>query len=76
MIPCCYVALNQYQPQENPYNSQLYQRAGWMPPNPFNQSQYVLEHYRPSAAAYCCENSQPFIQAPIYYTRGGGCCGK
>lgn len=52
---CCWTKLLPYKPQPNPYNSGLYQRNGWMPPNPFTQSQYVLEHYRPNPAAYCCD---------------------
>lgn len=77
MDPCCWVALNQYQPQSNPYNSQLFQRSGWMPPNPFTQSQYVLEHYSPNPECYCCGNSSPiaYTVSPTTYA-GRGCCGQ
>lgn len=63
MFECC--EINDYQPMSNPYNSSLYPRDGWMPPNPFNMSLYVLEHYRPNPNAYCCPNSQQYQ---------GGCC--
>lgn len=76
MRPCCLVDLQKYQPTPNPYNSHLFERNGWMPPNPFNQSQYVLEHYRPSAAAYCCWNTPSYVPQPTLYVRGGGCCGR
>lgn len=76
MRPCCYVELKKYQPQPNPYNSHLYQRNGWMPPNPFTQSQYVLEHYRPNPAAYCCGNSVITTTSTNTIASSGGCCGR
>lgn len=74
-MSCCWTNTLPYRPMPNPYNDDLYRNGrGWTPPNPFNMSEYVLEHYRPNPNAYCC----PGYQAPPAPISAGPkpCCGK